>query len=766
MTKKPHNKPAFPSKEEILAFIGENPGKIGVREIARAFQLKNDRRAELKRVLRELAGEGRVESRRRKLHHPGALPSVTLADITARDADGELLATPTEWDEAAQGPPPKIRILMRRSKPGEAAGVGDRALLRVEETGEEGGTYNGRVIKIIDRAKVRVLGIYRSLPEGGGRLVPVDKKQAGRELSIPSGQSKDARDGDLIAVSVQKQGRFGLTSARVEEKLGSLKSERAVSLIAIHAHEIPHVFPIAATAEAHAAKPADLAGREDWRKLPLVTIDPVDAKDHDDAVHAAVDPDPKNPGGHIITVAIADVAHYVRSGSALDREALNRGNSVYFPDRVVPMLPERISNDLCSLRPNEDRAALAVRMIVGADGRKRSHTFHRVMMRSAAKLNYEQAQMAVGGRTDEQTEMLLNPVLRPLYDAYAALKRARQARHPLDLDLPERKILLKADGTVDRVVTPERLEAHRLIEEFMILANVAAAETVERARLPLIYRVHDEPSLEKVEALRTFLETLHISLPKGGVLRAEQFNRILEQVKSSDVETLVNEVVLRTQAQAEYSAENYGHFGLNLRRYAHFTSPIRRYADLTVHRALIRAQNLGSDGAPDAQDITTLGEIAARISAAERRAMKAERETNDRLIAHFLADRIGATFEGRISGVTRAGLFVKLDGTGADGFIPARMIGDEYFRHEEAMHAMVGSRSGETYRLGDRVTVRLVEAAPVAGALRFELLSAGRTSRDASPRRAAHLRSERPKRSLRNESLRGQKRHKRGKHRR
>jgi ribonuclease R len=721
----------FPTKEEILAFIGDKPGKAGVREIARAFNLKNERRAELKRVLRELADDGHIESRRKKLLHPGALPSVTLADITGRDRDGELIATPTEWDTETRGAVPTIRIATpRKARPHEVAGVGDRALLRVEETGEDaaGGeaAYSGRVIKIIDKAKVRALGIFRGLPSGGGRLVPIDKKQLGRELAIPRDATKDAQDGDLIAVSVQRHSRLGMPTARVEERLGSIKSERAVSIIAIHAHDIPHVFPVAAEAEAHAAQPVGLAGREDWRRLPLVTIDPLDAKDHDDAVHAAPDPDPANPGGHILTVAIADVAHYVRPGSALDREALKRGNSVYFPDRVVPMLPERISNNLCSLRAGEDRAALAVRMVIGKDGRKRSHTFHRVLMKSAAKLNYQQAQAAVGGRTDEDTGPLLDAVLRPLYDAYEALKRARDARGPLDLDLPERKIMLKADGTVDRVITPERLESHRLIEEFMILANVAAAETLEKARVPLVYRVHDEPSLEKIEALRQFLETLHISLPKGGALRAEQFNRILDRVRGTDIETLVNEVVLRSQAQAEYAAENYGHFGLNLRRYAHFTSPIRRYADLIVHRGLIRARGFGDDGLPESQDVAALTEIGAQISAAERRAMKAERETNDRLIAHFLSDRIGATFEGRISGVTRAGLFIKLDGTGADGFVPARTIGHEFFRYEEAMHAMVGSHSGETHRLGDHVTVTLVEAAPVAGALRFELLSEGR----------------------------------------
>jgi ribonuclease R len=745
----------FPSKEEILAFIGARPGKIGTREIARAFGLKNDRRVELKRMLRELVDDGQVEPRRRKLHRPGTLPPVTLADITGRDADGELIATPTEWDEEAHGPVPKIRLAApRKARPHEVAGVGDRALLRVEPSGEDDAVrYSGRVIKIIGKAKARALGIFRALPDGGGRLVPIDKKQLGRELAIPREAAKDARDGDLIAVSVAPQRGFGLPTARVEERLGSLKSERAVSLIAIHAHEIPHLFPVAALAEADAARPVDLGRREDWRKLALVTIDPIDAKDHDDAVHATADPDPKNPGGHIVTVAIADVAHYVRPGSALDREAQKRGNSVYFPDRVVPMLPERISNDLCSLKAGEDRAALAVRMIVGADGRKRSHSFHRVLMRSAAKLNYMQAQAAIGGRTDEDTHHLLDPALKPLYAAYEALKRARDARGPLDLDLPERKILLKHDGTVDRVVIPERLESHRLIEEFMILANVAAAETLERARVPLVYRVHDEPSLEKVEALRQFLQTLHISLPKGGALKPDQFNRILRQVRGRDVEKLVNEVVLRSQAQAEYAAENFGHFGLNLRRYAHFTSPIRRYADLIVHRGLVRAQGFGPDGLPEHQDVAALSEIGAQISAAERRAMKAERETNDRLIAHFLADRIGASFDGHISGVTRAGLFVKLDDTGADGFVPARTIGADYFRYEEAMHAMVGSRSGESYRLGDRVTVKLVEAAPVAGALRFELLSEGRIA-TGMPRRPAARPPEKPRRERKRDERR------------
>jgi ribonuclease R len=650
--------------------------------------------------------------------------------VAARDADGELIAVPTEWDEAEHGPAPKIRVhTARRARPGEVVGVGDRALLRIEKSGDNGDAIRhcGRVIKLIDRSKQRVLGIFRSSPGGGGRLEPIDKKRLGQELIIAPGAEEQAQDGDLVAAEVdQRRGGYGLASARIKEKLGALITERAVSLIAIHSHGIPHVFPAAALAEAQAAKPADLADREDWRSLPLITIDPADAKDHDDAVHAAPDGSPENPGGFVIRVAIADVARYVRPGSALDREALLRGNSVYFPDRVVPMLPERLSNDLCSLTPGENRAALAVRIVVAADGRKRSHSFHRVLMRSVAKLSYVQAQSAIDGWLDDTTGPLLARVLEPLYAAYRSVKRARDERAPLDLDLPERKIVLTAHNTVDRVLTPERLDAHRLIEEFMILANVAAAETLERARIPLVYRVHDEPDPERVNALREFLQSLDISLAKSGALRAAQFNRILDRVRGREVEKLVNEVVLRTQAQAEYAAENYGHFGLNLRRYAHFTSPIRRYADLIVHRGLIRALQLGDGALPENQDAATLAEIGAQISAAERRAMKAERETFDRLLAHFLADQIGATFEGHISGATRAGLFVKLDDTGADGFIPARTMGADYFRYHDDRHALIGDRSGETHRVGDRVTVRLVEAAPVAGALRFELLSEGR----------------------------------------
>ncbi len=727
--------PALPSRDELVAFIsgeaspsGEKPpARVTKREVARAFGVKGEGKTALKLLIKDLEADGAITRGRKILSRQGRLPAMVVADIVERDRDGELIARPADWRELGEPP----RIVVRRAKIRRegafAPGLGARVLMRVEfdaEAGPKAPAYGGRVVKILDKARARALGVYRKLHNGGGRVLPIEKRGAAREIFVPQGMGADAAEGDLVALEMLREGRFGLPSARVVERLGSVQSERAISLIALTAHNIPHVFSPAALADAEAARPATMAHREDWRDLPLVTIDPRDAKDHDDAVHAAPDTDPANPGGFVLTVAIADVAYYVRAGSALDREAHERGNSVYFPDRVVPMLPERISNDLCSLRAGEDRPALAVRMILGADGRKRRHTFHRVMMRSAAKLSYEQAQRAIDGQLDETTAPLLQSVIEPLYAAHHVVKIERSQRNPLDLDLPERKLILDAEGKLVGVRWPERLEAHKLIEEFMILANVAAAETLEAAHSPLIYRAHDAPSPEKVGELSEFLSTLGVKLAKGERMRPAHFNSVLSRVKGEAAEALVNEVVLRAQAQAEYTHENYGHFGLNLRRYAHFTSPIRRYADLIVHRALIRAMNLGPGGLEETGG-GELADVAERISGAERRAMAAERETMDRLIAAHMAAQIGAHFSARIAGVTRAGLFVRLKETGADGFIPAASLGADYFRFEEANRSLVGTRTGETFRLGDTVEVKLVEAAPFAGALRFEMLSKG-----------------------------------------
>jgi ribonuclease R len=689
-----------------------------------------------------MAEDGLIAGSRRKLSRPGVLPPVTVLEITARDRDGEFVARPASWDEE-HGPPPRILMVESRRESGPPAGIGDRVLARITALDAEGGyPYQARTIKKLPRMAGRsLLGIFRTLPGGAGVIDPVDRKQL-REWPVARGSTGDAENGELVRFELARSGRFGVQGARVTERLGSPSEQRATSLIAIHAHGIPDVFPQAALDEAAAAQEPDLKRREDLRHLPLVTIDPVDARDHDDAVWAEPDPDPKNRGGYVVIVAIADVAAYVRPASALDKEARKRGNSVYFPDRVVPMLPERISNDLCSLKEGENRACLAVRMVFDKDGRKLGHRFLRGLMRSAASLTYEQAQAAIDGRTDETTGPLLDTVLRPLWGAYAALEIARNERGPLDLDLPERKILLDDRGRVRAVVSPPRLDAHRLIEEFMIAANVAAAETLEAKRSPLIYRVHDAPSKEKLLALGDFLSTIGQKIPTSGVLKPAHFNRILADTRATPTAELVGEVVLRSQAQAVYSADNFGHFGLNLRRYAHFTSPIRRYADLIVHRALVRALGFGNEGLTDAE-MGELDEIAQAISDTERRAMAAERETADRLIAAYLADRIGASFAARVSGLVRSGLFVRLIETGADGFVPASSIGREYFYHDEVRQALVGEESGLAYRLGDPVEVRLVEAIPTAGALRFEMLSEGRKLEGGTKQR----RGEKPGRS-------------------
>jgi ribonuclease R len=732
-----------PPRDVLLRYITEFPERASKRELAKAFGLKGDQRIELKAALRALEEDGMVEKKRKSLVRPGALPPVTVLDITIRDSDGELIARPAEWpEELGVAPAVLVRQSHDAKSKGKApvAGIGDRIVAKIFPNKERGGpAYTARIVKVIDKRKNAGLGVFREMEGGGGRIMPIERR--GDELDVDPDFRGEAKDGDLVEIEAVRTGRFGLPRAKVLSVVGSVASEKAISMIAIHAHGIPYIFPDSVLGEAENAGPADMKNREDWRTLPLITIDPADAKDHDDAVHAEPDTSPDNPGGVIVTVAIADVSWYVRSGSNLDREALKRGNSVYFPDRVVPMLPERISNELCSLKENVDRPALAVRMVFSKNGRKASHTFHRIMMRSAAKLSYNQAQDAINGTPDDKTGPLLEPILKPLWAAYKILSEGRERRQPLELDMPERKILLKTDGTVDRVHVPPRLDAHKLIEEMMIQANVAAAETLELKKQALIYRIHDSPSLAKQEGLRQFLATLELSLAHGN-LRANNFNQILAKVYGQPFETMVNEMVLRSQSQAVYSPDNIGHFGLNLLRYAHFTSPIRRYADLIVHRALVLSLGLGAGGLKEEEE-TQLDDIAAEISTFERRATAAERDTVDRLIAHHLHGRIGEAFDGRVSGVTKSGLFVVLPEFGADGFVPISTLGQDYYIFDEAHMALSGEKTGLGYRLGDTVKVKLIEAIPLAGALRFEVLSEGRKMPTAS--RSFHKAGKRPK---------------------
>jgi len=669
----------------------------------------------------------RPPHRAKRTHGVGHLPPVGVVDVAELDADGDLFVRMTKAGEDA----PLVRLAPGKGEAAAGApGLGDRLLVRFEIN--EAGQREARLIKRLGQSAHRVLGVVRKAPREV-RIEPVDRRSRDSLLLFET-ESRDLRDGDLVLAQVGVGERpHGPKRGKVLEVVGREDDPRAASLIAIHTHGIPTGFTDEAEAEARAAKPPTLAGRADLRTLRLVTIDPPDARDHDDAVYAQADGDAKNPGGWVVWVAIADVAAYVRPGSALDREAREKANSVYFPDRVEPMLPERLSAGLCSLVEGEARACLAARMVFDARGAKRSHRFERGLMRSAACLSYEQAQAAMDGAPDAATAPLMDGVLGPLWSAYGAVKAARQLRSPIEIESSERAIALGPDGAVASIRPRPVLEAHKLIEEFMIQANVCAAQTLEQRRSPLIYRVHDTPSQEKMLALTDFLATLGIPWTKGEAPRSDRFNRLLAQTRGGAHAEIVNEVVLRTQMQAIYSAENIGHFGLNLDRYAHFTSPIRRYADLIVHRALIGALGLGDDGLSQ-QDVAGLKETAEHITVTERRAMAAERDATDRYVAAFLENRVGADFEGRITGVTRFGLFVRLAETGADGLVPVSSLGGEYFIHDDKTHALVGERTGARWRLGRAVEVRLREATPITGGLLLEMLSDPEAADPGSPR--------------------------------
>ena len=705
----------LPTKEEVLSWISDNPTKTNKRDIARAFGIKGAARIDLKKMLKELADEGHLEKRRKTYRDRDGLPPVSVCRVMAPDADGDLFLEPVEWDGG--GAAPRILFIAKSGDP--ALAQGDRALCRLAKVTGEDYAYDARLIRRIGEGPARILGVFKATSEGG-RILPIDKG-SDKEWRVPEGATDGAKDGELVeAEQTGPRSRMGLPVARIVARLGDPNGPRAVSLIAIHQHDIPDQFPDDVVAEAETAKPVKLGKREDLRDLPLVTIDPHDARDHDDACYAHPDDDPANKGGHVIWVAIADVAHYVRPGTKLDREARKRGNSTYFPDRVVPMLPDALSGDLCSLHEGVERACVAVRMVVDAKGQKLSHRFTRGLMKSPASLNYEEVQAGQDGDANAKVAPLMADVIAPLYDAYFALKDAREVRQPLNLDLPERKIVLDEQGNVSSVAYKDRLDAHKMIEEFMVLANVAAAEELNRLKTPLLFRVHEEPGPEKMDSLREIAGASGFTIAKGQVLQTHHLNRLLEQAAGTEHQELMNISALRSMTQAYYAPENFGHFGLALKDYAHFTSPIRRFADLIVHRALIAAHGWGDDGL--SEDLEGLKKTGEHISQTERRSMMAERDTTDRYLAAYLVDRLGTEVAGRISGIARFGLFVKLDGSGADGLVPIATLGREYFTHNAEAQTLTGERTKTVIKLGQRVLTRLAEATPITGGLVLELL--------------------------------------------
>ncbi len=755
----------IPTREAILEFVNAQNGKVGKREIARAFHIKGADRIGLKQLLREMAAEGLLEGARKSgMRLPGELPPVCVVRVTGQTKSGRLIAHAIQEGTLLDGPdhaiiyidekPPRGRIRVRSP----ALLPGDTALARLTDKsrdtqdgdGASRPVYQARIIRQLNESGGTVIGVMREHADGWW-LEPVDRRER-YGYKIPDAHT--AANGDVVVGEKIAARRSGPKMAKVIENIGKSDAPNVFSLISIAEQGLPTHFPDTVLGEAAAVEEADFTGREDLTGLPFVTIDPADARDHDDAVYAEADTDPDNAGGHIVWVAIADVAAYVTPGSAMDSEAAKRGNSVYMPDRVVPMLPERLSTDLCSLREGETRPCMALRMVIGADGRKKTHSFHRAMMRSAARLSYGQAQTAFDSfdagneaATPDVADAIL-PILQDLWRAYQCMAEARDARAPLLINRPERRIELNEKGKITRIYTPPQLEANRLIEEMMVTANVCAAQTLEKHKCPLIYRIHDSPDPERVRALSDFIRPLGVRLNLGENLLPRLFNNVMQRAEASGHHPTISEAVLRTQAQAVYHTQNIGHFGLNLGRYAHFTSPIRRYADLTVHRALILALKLGPkpshDGQPDGEQ-ARLQNIAEAVSATERRAMLAERTAADRYLSAYMAKRQGERFTGRISGLSRAGLFVKLDDSGANGLVPMAQLGAERFFVDDDKMSLTGGTTGLTFRLGDEVEICLEEAMPIQGGLLFSLVDGGTIDRSGGGKRrtSGHPRSRR-----------------------
>ncbi len=783
MTQQRRNPPSgLPTREQILAFIAAADQPADKRAIARHFAIRGNDKIALKALLKDMTDEGLVDlAPGRAFHKHGGLPRVTVLRVAAVEGDA-VYAVPEHWEAAT--PPPRLRVLEKGRR--GALGLGDRILARTEE---RGGGHVAHPMKKLQAAGESIIGvIVRDTGPGGKELLwlrPADKR-ARQDFALAD--TAGAEPGELVRAELA--GRGAGVRAKVIERLGDPFAPRALSLIAISKHDIPNVFAAETLAEAAVAAhlPLSADGREDLRHLPIVAIDPVDARDHDDAVWATPDDDPANTGGFCAIVAIADVSYYVRDGSKLDREARRRGNSVYFPDRVVPMLPEELSAGVCSLKAGEDRAAMACHLVIDRHGKVTSWRFARALVRLRANIPYEAAQavmdaneplpfrsggsvgfpdqpeiaggnftrhwvgvgtvgLAQGGETPPRSpkaqlrgakshdpspegEGEVVAALVNLWACWHLLAKARDGRSPLNLDLPERQVILDEAGGIAEIRVRERLDAHRLIEDYMIAANVAAAKALEAKKSAVMYRIHEPPSREKLVSLKDYLATFGQNFALGQVVTPAVFNRLIDGFADDDRRDEMMTAILRSQTQAYYGPANAGHFGLALGSYAHFTSPIRRYADLIVHRALVDAYALevpGSAkglpprtglGSADAKGLSRIGEA---ISALERRAMEAERETIDRYVAAWLGTRIGEVVPARITGVQPFGFFATVEGLGGDGLVPVSTLGDERFFYDEAARSLDSEHGRVSYAVGQRLDLRLVEANPISGSLRFAL---------------------------------------------
>ena len=709
----------LPTKQDLLLWLKDNPNKVSKREIAKAFSITGSYKIGLKKLILDLENEREARSKSNSESFISVIPSTVICIVKGPDKDGDIFLDLLDWSEGEEIP--KIFYFERSGS--IPVSVGDRILCELTKVEGKDYHYEAKLIRRISKTNnsSKIIGVFR-VSSSGGTLEALSKR-LNTIWTIPRNAVNGSVDGDIVeAEQTSPKSRFGMSKARVISILGKTDDSKAISLIAIHEHSIVNEFSKEALSEAVNSAPVTLVDRDDLRHIPFVTIDPADARDHDDACYVELDLDVENKGGFIVWIAIADVAHYVQPNSLLDGEARNRGNSTYFPDRVVPMLPENLSADLCSLHEGEDRPCLALKMILDSGGKKTSQQFFRGLMRSRGSLVYREVQEAIDGNPSKKIQPILESIIKPLYKCYEVLQNTTKERGPLILDLPERKILLDDSGKVASIEFLDRLDAHKVVEELMILANVAAAEELFNNKSYFLYRIHEEPEKEKVNTLREIVKSCGLSFSKGQVLKTHHLNSLLCNAKETEYSELVSMSILRSMPQAYYGAQPIGHFGLALRRYTHFTSPIRRYADLVTHRAIIETINRGQNPLYEF-DPVELEAIGESISICERKSMLAERDTVDRYLAAFFSDRLGLEVLGTISGVARFGIFVKIDESGADGLVPVSTIGNEYFRYSREKQVLVAERTGLVLGLGKRVLVRLVETNALTGGLTLQLIS-------------------------------------------